>query len=569
MADVKGLIADPDFQKLSPAGKRAALGEVDPDFKGLSDTGVQSFLDQMTAQVAPKPLHDPEFHGPRLKGKAVTPTVLKPLEPVGESMLSNAATAIDPDQSPAARASGMIRAVGTGALPVVAGSLAANPVGTVVGGAAGGLTQNLLEKFGEMLGYPGAGRLAGDVAGAYAGGKASELPWRSPVTFGEPRIPVLPDVIEKYSPPGKPAVHPSLKEALMYEAARRATGMHLQSPIAPEVTPRVPEWATHPAPQAVPLPAIEPIPGSLPSGRVPGTGTPPPQQPGPVRLPGWAQAGMPAPPPAELPQVQPIPGQLPSGRVPGSGIPTPTPAPNVRVPEWILHPEPQAIPLPSFEPIPGPLPSGRVPGTGTPTLPPPPNMRTPGWSAVPAPERAPLPSVEPIPGALPSGRIPGGGRKLTAEQQAAVDRAVKDIGLPAPPAATLPEPPAPPSPAPTAPAPVAAPTPAPKPSTPTDVVIPMPESLPERYREVVESHGAARAQSAYAKDTKVAQLLKDNGITPDKFAAMSLDEQNGWIKKASAKHQPYKVGFDKSRGRDAEQGIRHTLETLRELWDKD
>lgn len=43
MPNVKGLLSDPDFNKLDPATQKTVLGRVDPDFASLSDSDYQSF----------------------------------------------------------------------------------------------------------------------------------------------------------------------------------------------------------------------------------------------------------------------------------------------------------------------------------------------------------------------------------------------------------------------------------------------------------------------------------------------------------------------------------------------
>lgn len=50
MADVKGLLADPEFQKLDTATQKATLGRVDPAFSGLSDSDFASFRTRMQPQ---------------------------------------------------------------------------------------------------------------------------------------------------------------------------------------------------------------------------------------------------------------------------------------------------------------------------------------------------------------------------------------------------------------------------------------------------------------------------------------------------------------------------------------
>jgi len=53
MADVNGLVSDPDFQKLDPASQRQALAGVsgDQSFAQLSDDDTQQFLARMTPQT--------------------------------------------------------------------------------------------------------------------------------------------------------------------------------------------------------------------------------------------------------------------------------------------------------------------------------------------------------------------------------------------------------------------------------------------------------------------------------------------------------------------------------------
>ncbi len=68
MADVKSVVADPDFQHLSLAGQKQVLAGIDPQFQGLSDEGFKSFLSHFSAPSTPHA--DAYAQGAGFKNKA-------------------------------------------------------------------------------------------------------------------------------------------------------------------------------------------------------------------------------------------------------------------------------------------------------------------------------------------------------------------------------------------------------------------------------------------------------------------------------------------------------------------
>jgi hypothetical protein len=48
MADVKGLLSDPDFQKLDPATQKSTLGKLDPEFSSLTDDQFNQFKSKLS-----------------------------------------------------------------------------------------------------------------------------------------------------------------------------------------------------------------------------------------------------------------------------------------------------------------------------------------------------------------------------------------------------------------------------------------------------------------------------------------------------------------------------------------
>ncbi len=173
MADVKGLLADPDFQKLDAATQKTVLGRVDSAFSGLSDSDFQSFVQRMQPASAPSlssrlpkelghiytpPLSDSGFNsengfGPGTFGKGLSEVI-----------------------QPGHRMAGIhhiLTGGGEMALPFAAPAIAAAPL-AAAGTAAAGTAGSIAGKYGsEAMGAsPEASDLIGDAGGILGGGLA-------------------------------------------------------------------------------------------------------------------------------------------------------------------------------------------------------------------------------------------------------------------------------------------------------------------------------------------------------------------------------------------------------------
>lgn len=82
MADVKGLLADPRFQALSPEDQRLTLGRVDARFSGLSPADFQTFLSRV------KPTEKPAEKKPPGLGESILQAGSDVLEGIGSGVLS-------------------------------------------------------------------------------------------------------------------------------------------------------------------------------------------------------------------------------------------------------------------------------------------------------------------------------------------------------------------------------------------------------------------------------------------------------------------------------------------------
>lgn len=155
---------------------------------------------------------------------------------------------------------------------------------------------------------------------------------RSPVTMGKPRLPALSDLISKWSPDATRAIHPDLKEAAAYAALRKASGIHLQSPIAPPTTVRPPVW------------------GGLAPGEAPPSAAPPEMFPTPVQTP-FPQRPQPIPPPTVV--RTPIWGGLASGE-PAPASPPPEVLPKPVQTPFATRTKIEPLPPPPSESVPPP-----------------------------------------------------------------------------------------------------------------------------------------------------------------------------------------------------------------------
>lgn len=160
MANVKALIADPDFQHLSPAGQKQVLTRVDPTFSGLSDEGLKSFLSQMA---------------PKVSDRFATESLPKTLGGFQEAIQSSPnyhGHSDSPLLDSAKTAAGITGAVGLGlggasaiAGATLKGFLTSLAIGTATGAGAG--------KVAKYLELPGWAQTAAEMIGGAAGMSSS------------------------------------------------------------------------------------------------------------------------------------------------------------------------------------------------------------------------------------------------------------------------------------------------------------------------------------------------------------------------------------------------------------
>lgn len=152
-----------------------------------------------------------------------------------------------------------------------------------------------LARGGKTIIESPGGQLAGAAAGGAVKGAAGGIrPFLSNFNITKP-LKTLPDLYDF----GKE----------IYQGARKG--------VASERAAQIPRTSRVVEPNPLPPPPglVEPIPGTLPSGRVPGSiANQPPPRIVPPRAPQFVQPRELTPPPA----MEPIPGNLPSGRKPGS-----------------------------------------------------------------------------------------------------------------------------------------------------------------------------------------------------------------------------------------------------------
>jgi hypothetical protein len=72
------------------------------------------------------------------------------------------------------------------------------------------------------------------------------------------------------------------------------------------------------------------------------------------------------------------------------------------------------------------------------------------------------------------------------------------------------------------------------------------------------------AQMAMDKDTAIAKYLKSQGVTPEQWTGMSLEDRNATIKKVKPSYKPMAEEV-KGLGRDAKTTTQHIANRLREM----
>ncbi len=343
--------------------------------------------------------------------------------------------------------------------------------------------------------------------GKLAEGLVNTVPrLRSPITVGEPSLPPLKDFIKAKDLEG---LHVGPTAGATYVAGRKLSQLKTRSPLTPPPVSRAaPPWTQFEPSEAPPPP--EAVPGAqppLPSGRVPGhlTDRPTISAYRTRDLPAWM------------------------------------PAYSIRdLPAWMQY-EPPA-PQPPLEGAPGvqpPLPSGRIPGhlKPQPEPTPAPSGRVPQWAGNESvPYEAPPQFQQPV---IPPARTPGHLRE----------------GLPPQPAL------------PVAPGETAPPIAEPKLGLSDEQVEAATrrasaiQKLHPDYQDMAREYGLQPATDAYNKDLKIAQRLKDQGVTPDQWQGMDLESKNAHAKAAGFR------AFDKggTRSRGTLMGSKFIYDRLSEL----
>lgn len=342
MADsIQTILADPDYQKLSPAGQRKLVEQVEPDAKGLSDAGYQKFISGMTPAAQTNISRDQPGFFSRL-GSTLNP--MNMLNAYGEAISGTG----NPLALPMAGLRASSQALSEGANPAQA-ALAPVPVlndlsrGNV-SGASGQVAGGAL--LGKALGKLGGGEVPPEestpsavskTAKATSNGKSTVDLIKLGAKLGARRIPGVGLVMDAH-------------DAL--QAIRDYINPSEDLPSAPK--------------------AVRPPPlqgSSLVRQPQPVTAAPPPVQ-GSSLARVSQTAPMTAPPPLQgssIPPVQPTAPQFPAPPLQGSSIPpVQPPAPRVPIPpiRWNAAP-PEAGPAatPATSPVqPGPVSPVTVPG---------------------------------------------------------------------------------------------------------------------------------------------------------------------------------------------------------------
>jgi hypothetical protein len=169
--------------------------------------------------------------------------------------------------------------------------------------------------IGEKAGSGDLAGAAGTAVGVALPAAAAEVPvsrLRSPITMGEARLPSKIGGIPIQVGPGM---------ALPYAAARAVSGMRLRSPLEPLPAPPTGSFTGSRFQLTAPHQLFPEAPPEPPPDYLPATG---PEPPAPItRNPPWRGISPPEAKVPEQPVAPSVPPSLPSGRVPGTGTPKP------------------------------------------------------------------------------------------------------------------------------------------------------------------------------------------------------------------------------------------------------
>jgi hypothetical protein len=247
-------------------------------------------------------------------------------------------------------------------------------IGHTLGGVLAPLGGAQAVQAGEEIGggQPQQGAAhALEVLAPYTAHGISELPLQSPVTKGPGKFvkPWSPSsVLNMVLPPKLKALINAVGGENELKPAGTLRRLQFRSPLDLGEKGLPPIWEGQ-EPMGTPAtPDLTPIQntsGVLPSGRVPGSGTPKPPRAPNTQPPIWDGLDLRGRP--NLPDATSIPnvsGVLPSGRVPGSGVSKPPPMPSIHTPVWAgqdLRIKPETLDLTPIAPAPGPYPIRRPP----------------------------------------------------------------------------------------------------------------------------------------------------------------------------------------------------------------
>lgn len=461
-------------------------------------------------------------------------------------------------------------ALGTGTLmlPFFAPAMAAHPLATAIGLGTGAATGGLAEGGLDMLGAsPGFSKLGGVIAGGVAGWKAGEaeeavkarladlwnkpgmksaladlIPvWGSKAGYGEKLTKIAKIGIK--TPPSKFPAMPSFLDDDIYTNPPNRDAYRV---------------APMPGPPPVKIPISEMRLGvGASQGEGMEYGGEPPKPP----------KAKPAPKPKAIskeeqvsndrirefgyglrePKYTPEPPDIPSR--PSNMFPRPAEYPPAFEPRSNYHPpEPGAPGLPppprqpSFRPAPPDVPStpSTMPRTGPPPLMdyevPPPRMTPP-----PAGEESVGNEYQPKPKAqLPKTpeEIDAAVKKASADREAKLKTVAPELSA-GERVAVMPPPPE------------------------GSVIVSPAAGMHPDYTGMIAEYGTAGAETAMAKDIKIAAHLKAQGIKPEQWNDLTLAEKNVYVGQAGKYRALGKGG---ARGRSAEDGAKHIYNRLVELW---